>query len=1167
MSRNSDSDGDDAILVGREDVEGFNTENILPLPVAGLVKIREWLQPTPYDEGKSGLHRRPRIKTGTPFLKGFTRSDNAEASIYQILRPGPTNKCLAIACLDYLKSGCLDDYTIKDRNRDCVLWSPRTDDQIETLLQYPFLEYAAVNWSVHSRRAALAGADMLPFYDFIDAFFANEQQFRACHFIKLLLTAGIDPVTPKTSDIHRGWCGNASTTYEQTPLMYACHNGHFKSMVEFIPFLKDPQVLQKALYWEAEKGRADIVGLLLEETSVDVNGKYQGDTALFKAGEGKHPKTIEILLHGGANPNKLCCRSGDEFSNECFMRYPRQLRDEGTLPGWRALHAICRSKHGFSQARDDVEALKCAQLLLDAGANVLFQASDGSTALHHACKHYTSVVKLLMEAGADPTAEDDSGNTPLHTEGKTDKELLPLLLGAGHVNINKRSEKGGKTPLQCRLEGIRRGNGIEFLKYKPDVNVTSPNGDGPLHIYVKNVGHRKIKVIEALVAAGADPNMKNRKGDTPLHTLSRDNIHVATDLLNAGADIEARNNEGQTPLFSHVIPDSRHWEPPIVQFLIDRSARLDTRDYKGRTLLFQCFWEREYFDKLIDLGFNPAAADYMGNTIFHEAVADRTRFKDLGDLKRLSSLGLNIDQPNHSGRTPLHAICNTSENERDDKDAERTLDYILRVCKNVNPQDLEGILPVHLAAAVSEVSMVKLANAGADLSVVTHDDMTVLHIAARVRQPNIISFVLSRPGGVGEDEIKAFINKENHAGATALHYACRSGRSESVKALLEAGADPNHLDKSGDCCFGAAVQFETEKELWIEGNGKSHTGTGLVAAGILIEDEERPYVTQNGDWRRPPLTSEHDTTRLEEIFDLLVLHESCLTSYQGEFSKKNLKICPKNINTNSIVSANWQIVFQTENAFESEKQEFAMKLLGARQYSIFKEISSDLDLGRLENYGKSILNRLVCFGYSDLLACTFNGNAASHYDDPEWCLAAESKNTNLHGEPRIQPLLPTACSRELPNMEMVELLVEKIGVDINARRRGETWGTGSREKGANMELRDENGVTPLHIALDHENFLGLYRKEAARLIIESGADVNAIDNNGNTCLSKAGKDLDLIKLLLDHGATVNGRAIFSVITLGQIDILELLFAKGPLEVRGVGPNARSEISRPAAHHI
>jgi ankyrin repeat protein len=1245
----------------------------------------------------------------TEFLKGFTRSDDSETSAYPILRPGPTNKCLAIACLDYLKSGCLDDYTIKDRKKNDDFWNPKKDDQIETRLQYPFLEYAAGNWHVHAHRAALAGAEMLPFYNIIDAFFATEQQFRAwldfawpdtqiekvtslhaaartgllgyvtylleknqfdieaqddrmntplhwaataghadivkhlierganlaaeeedglkplhqaasrnhAEVVKLLLTAGVDPVTPKTRDIHRGWCGNAPTTYGQTPLMYACHNGHFKSMVEFIPFLKDPEVLQKALYWAADKGRADIVGLLLEETSVDVNGTYQRDTALFKACENKHQKTIEILLHAGADPNKLCRQSGDEFSSQSFMWFPPQPRDCEKPRGWTALHVICGGNDRFSRARDDDRALKCAEILLDAGADVHVQAPDGSTALHHACKHDTSVVKLLMEAGADPTAEDNSGNTPLHTEGQTDKELLPLLWGTGHVDINKRSQKGGKTPLHCRLGGFYDGDVMEFLKYKPDVNITSAEGDGPLHIYVNNV-EQKTEVIEALVAAGADPNMKNRKGDTPLHTLGGGKGDVAVDLLNVGADIEARNNEGQTPLFRHIIPDRTRWrKAPIDQVLIDRGAKLDTRDYRGRTLLFQCFWKHKSFDKLIGLGLDPATTDYAGNTLFHEAVGDRTRFKHLGDLKRLSSLGLDIDQPNHAGRTPLHVACNKSENDSRERDEERTLDYILRVCKNVNPRDLEDILPVHLAAAVSEVYMVKLANARADLSGVTHEGMTVLHIAARARQPNIISLVLSRLGGVGEDEIKAFVNKENEAGATALHYACRSGRPESVKALLEAGADPNQLDKSGNCCFRAAVQFETEQKLWSEENGKKRTGAGLVAAGILIEDEERPYVRggqdRNWNWRRSQLTSEHDTTRLEEIFDLLILHGARVTSDQEAFSKilfQNLSeeqqytldclsqlgdrlldlkmpsvvhsrdsyhLCNYRLEgTQKFWSERW-VAASSETSGrsypESEKQEFAMKLLRARQYSIFKKISPNLDLGHLDDSGKSILNRLVRWGYSDLLACTFNGEAASHYDDPEWCLAAERENTNLRAESRIQPLLPIACSRGLPNMDMVELLVEKIGVDINARQRGETWKTGSREvmmrggalhglaegskwwhvnkalpylikKGANTELRDEKGATPLHIALDHEKFLGPYRKEAVRFLVESGADVNAIDKEGNTCLSKAGKDLGLIKLLLDHGAKVEGRAIFSAINLDQIEILDLLLAKG-----------------------
>jgi ankyrin repeat protein len=55
--------------------------------------------------------------------------------------------------------------------------------------------------------------------------------------------------------------------------------------------------------------------------------------------------------------------------------------------------------------------------------------------------------------------------------------------------------------------------------------------------------------VEAILAKGADVNVKNWVGMTPLHyTARKGNSEGCRVLLNRGADIEAKNNRGRTPL-------------------------------------------------------------------------------------------------------------------------------------------------------------------------------------------------------------------------------------------------------------------------------------------------------------------------------------------------------------------------------------------------------------------------------------------------------------------------------------------------------------------------------------------------------------------------------------------------------------------------------------------
>jgi ankyrin repeat protein len=69
-------------------------------------------------------------------------------------------------------------------------------------------------------------------------------------------------------------------------------------------------------------------------------------------------------------------------------------------------------------------------------------------------------------------------------------------------------------------------------------------------------------------------------------------------------------------------------------------------------------------------------------------------------------------------------------------------------------------------------------------------------------------------------------------------------------------------------------------------------------------------------------------------------------------------------------------------------------------------------------------------------------------------------------------------------------------------------------EGANVNMVDSYGVTPLHFAADRGH------KEIVQLLISKGADVNVVTKYGLTPLNLATivKQKDVIELLIRHGA-------------------------------------------------
>ena len=112
-------------------------------------------------------------------------------------------------------------------------------------------------------------------------------------------------------------------------------------------------------------------------------------------------------------------------------------------------------------------------------------------------------VKQHLANGADVNATDRNGETPLYLAKGETADLL--------------RKHGGKTGVELSIHKAAEAGNIEAVKQHladgADVNVKDKVGGTPLHHAAFN-GHKEI--VELLIANGADVNAKNNGGKTPL---------------------------------------------------------------------------------------------------------------------------------------------------------------------------------------------------------------------------------------------------------------------------------------------------------------------------------------------------------------------------------------------------------------------------------------------------------------------------------------------------------------------------------------------------------------------------------------------------------------------------------------------------------------------------
>ena len=322
---------------------------------------------------------------------------------------------------------------------------------------------------------------------------------------------------------------------------------------------------------------ADMARALLEAgAEVDAKDEF-GSTPLLNEVSGRaDPETVKVLLDAGANIHATQSDRPTDRQVIHFANTPEII--DILIAAGADINAL--SGENWTPLHNNVAYLGSAQTakkMIAAGANVNAKDNRGRTPLMMAARaNRINRVKVLLEAGANVNDVDENGYSALMLAACTDKgersiqnspmQVITELIKAG-ADINMISNDG-KTAFDCVVHrdyasaralvfaGVETNNFMELFKsaayygdtqiikaLAPKVTDKSSDASNNIVLIASSWGHAN--ALRALLEAGFNPNAKY-DGKTALTITS--SLSCVKVLVEAGADINLKDDYGMTPL-------------------------------------------------------------------------------------------------------------------------------------------------------------------------------------------------------------------------------------------------------------------------------------------------------------------------------------------------------------------------------------------------------------------------------------------------------------------------------------------------------------------------------------------------------------------------------------------------------------------------------------------
>lgn len=330
------------------------------------------------------------------------------------------------------------------------------------------------------------------------------------------------------------------------------------------------------------------------------------------------------------------------------------------------------------------------------------------------------------------------------------------------------------------------------------------------------------KVVAKLLDLGADPLLRNDRGENILHMAA---LGGSTELLarfiNIGIGVNVRNSKGATAL--HCAAQSG--KPDGLLMLLEEGGDINAEDSKNWTPLrfaatefntcaLDClldFGKGHLHQRLPGVGTLLHSAAFYGSTAVMQSLVDRgldvastiastgetvmhnAAQNGKGDAVRwLLDHGAKLDTKDHEGREPMISAIMDGTGDW------AVLSVLSAIVGSADrrhgwrfQQEWNGRSPLHLASAKGYVACTQfLISNRVEVDSTTTDgtEETALHCAVRTGRMGVVRVLV---------KVGASMDMSDSTGKTALHLATTDGHLEISTLLLEHGASCDIADKNG----------------------------------------------------------------------------------------------------------------------------------------------------------------------------------------------------------------------------------------------------------------------------------------------------------------------------------------------------------------------------------